>query len=408
VSSHRNPKSERLQRNVSGEGFAMSFQHLCRLALLGLTGLVLAVVCPLLVADPKPAADWPIFRGNAFQTGVAVSSLPEPLELRWQFKAAEKTNDSFEGAAAIVGGTVYIGSLDECLYALDLATGKVRWKYKEKDKVGPFKASPSVRDGLVYVGDCDGIFHCLDAATGQRRWTFEAGAEVSSSANFASDHILFGSYDETLYCLSKEGKPQWKFKVPGGPVMGSPAIVGNRTFAAGCDSTLHVINLADGKELSSVELGGQVGASVAVGGDQLFISTMSDQVMAVDWKKGQIDWKFEPAKRREPFFASPALTDNLVIVGSRNKRVYALDRKTGTEVWNFATRDRVDSSPVIVGKRVFVGSSDGNLYVLDLEKGTELQRIALGSAITASPAVGEHSLVIGTTEGVVYCFGAKK
>ena len=79
---------------------------------------------------------------------------------------------------------------------------------------GPIKAAPSFRDGAVYVGDGDGIFHCIDAAKGTKRWTFETGSEISSGANFAGDTILFGSGDEHLYCLSKEGKKLWKFGCP--------------------------------------------------------------------------------------------------------------------------------------------------------------------------------------------------
>src|SRR5262249_40408702 len=110
---------------------------------------------------------------------------------------------------------------------------------KEKgDKVGPIKACPAIRDGAIYVGDADGVFHCLEAATGKKRWTVDTGAEITSSASFSGDNILFGAGDETLYCYTKEGKPKWKFKVPGGPVMGTPSVVGNRTFAAGCDSKL--------------------------------------------------------------------------------------------------------------------------------------------------------------------------
>src|SRR5262249_8296141 len=156
------------------------------------------------------------------------------LEVRWKFQ----TKESIEGAAAIVGDTVYVGSLDEHLYALKLADGSFKWKYKG----GPFKAPPSVRGDAVYIGDEDGLFHCVDAKTGAERWTFETGSEISAGANFAGDTILVGSGDEHLYCLSKDGKPIWKFKVPGGPVLASPAVVGDRTFVAGCDSTLHVLD----------------------------------------------------------------------------------------------------------------------------------------------------------------------
>ena len=249
----------------------------------------------------------------------------------------------------------------------------------------------------------------MDAATGQKRWTFDTGAEVTSSANFTRDGVLFGANDETLYCLSKAGKELWRFRVPGGPVMGSPAIIGDRTFAAGCDSNLHVIDTAKGVEQGNpVELGGQVGATVAVDGDVLFVATMSSQVLAINWKKGEILWKFEPSARAQAFFSSPALTSNLVIAGSRDKLVHALDRKTGQEVWNFATRHKVDGSPVVSGNRVYVGSFDKHLYVLDLANGTQLAKFDLGSEIPATPAIASGSLVIGTGSGTVYCFGAKK
>lgn len=342
------------------------------------------------------AADWSIFRGDPQQTGIAQAKLPDQLEVVWKFPI----KDGVDGTAAIVDGTVYVGGFDDHLHAFNLANGTEKWKYK----CGPIKAAPSVRDGLVYVGDADGMFHCVEAATGKKRWTFDTQSEITSGANFFGDTVLFGSGDEMLYCL-KDGNVHWKFRVPGGPVMGTPAIIGNRTFAAGCDSTLHVLDVITGKEIGmGLDLGGQIGASVAVVGDQLYVGTMSNQVLAIDWKKLEVIWSFEG---KQPFYSSAAVTENLVILGSRDRRVYAFDRKTGKEVWSFVTRGRVDSSPVVVGSRVYIGSQDGSLYVLDLAKGTELQKIALGGAITASPAIVDNHLVIGTTEGQLFCMGAK-
>ena len=345
--------------------------------------------------------DCPLFRGNAQQTGVSANSLPRELEVRWTFK----TKDSVESTAAIVGNTVYVGSNDEHLYALDLDTGKEKWNYK----TAPFKAPVSVQKRLVYVGDSDGIFHCVDAATGKPKWTFKTDSDISSGANFTGDKVLFGSGDENLYCLSLDGKEQWRFKVPGGPVLGTPVIVGNRTFAAGCDSSLHVIDTATGKEVGNpVNLGGQVGATAAVLGDSIFVCTMSDEVLAIDWKKGEILWRFMPMKNRQGFASAPAATDKLIIAGSKDKRVYALDRQTGQQVWSFLTKNKVDSSAVVVGQRVFVGSQDHQLYILDLASGSELQRFNLGAPVTSSPAVAGNCLVIGTDDGTVHCLGTKK
>jgi outer membrane protein assembly factor BamB len=346
-------------------------------------------------------ADWPIFRGNPKQTGVAQDKLPDKLEKIWEFTA----KDGVECAAAIVAGVVYVGCYDQFLYALDLATGKEKWRYKG----APFKAPPSVFRGSVYIGDTDGVFHCIDAATGVKKWTYDTGAEITSGANFAGDTVLFGAGDEMLYCL-QDGKEKWKFKVPGGPVMGSPAIVGKRTFAAGCDSNLHVIDLDTGKEAAKpLELNGQIGSSVAVVGDRLYVGTMGNQVLAISWNiaEPKIDWAFEAAQKPQPYYSSAAVTNDVVVIGSRDRLVHALDRNTGAEIWNFTTRGRVDSSPVVADARIYVGSVDGNLYVLDLAKGAELQKFRLGGQITAAPAVSNGRLVIANQEGLIVCLGAK-
>jgi outer membrane protein assembly factor BamB len=348
----------------------------------------------------KPSADWPLFRGNPLQTGVADSTLPDKLEILWTFKA----KDSVEAAAAISDGIVYVGSLDERLYAIQLKSGEKIWDYK----AGPITAPPSVRGGFVYVGDSDGVFHCVEAAAGKKKWSYETGGEIKSGANFSGESILFGSSDEHLYCLGKDGALAWKFEVSGGPVLGTPVVVDGRTFAAGCDSTLHVIEVATGKEKDKLDLGGQVAASAAVVADRLYVGTMTNQVLGVDWKKPTLDWKFEPEDRAQPFYSSAAVTDTLVIVGSRDRLVHALDRKTGKEEWNFPTGGKVDSSPVVVGGRVYFGSADGKLYVLDAAKGTLIQKIDLHGPISASPAVAGGKLIIGTEKGIVYCLGAKK
>jgi outer membrane protein assembly factor BamB len=347
---------------------------------------------------PAGKDDWPVFRGGPEQTGAATARLPDKLEVLWKFE----TGDAIEGTPAVSRGVVFVGSLDEHLYALDLNSGAQKWKFK----AGPIKAPVGVRHGRVYVGNFDGLFQCFEAADGKKVWAFEAGGEITSGANFAGDTILFASHDETLYCLDRDGKPRWKYKAQG-PVYGTPSLAGKYTFVAGCDSALHVIDLADGKEKASVDLGGQSGATPAVVGDRLYVGNMGNNFLAVDWKKAAVEWSFRAERRPEAYYSSAAVAGDLVVVGSRDKRVHALKRKDGTGAWSFLTGGRVDSSPVIDGGRVYVGSMDGKLYVLDLASGRQLQKIELDGAVVGSPAVAEGRLLIGTTKGTLYCLGKK-
>jgi outer membrane protein assembly factor BamB len=351
----------------------------------------------LLCAGTALAADWPVFRGNALETGVAPAPLPDPLSVIWTFKA----KDAFEGTAAIQGDTVYVGSMDEHVYALALADGKVRWVCK----TGSMKVPAAVKAGRVYAGDIEGVLYAIDARSGHIDWKFEAGAEITSGVNFKGDTLLFGSADENLYCLSVDGKLRWKFKVAGGPVLATPAIVGDRTFVSGCDSTMHILDAATGTEQNSVNLDGQTGSSGAVVGDKIYVGTMNNELLAIDWQKAQIAWRFQPAKNAKPFFASAAATDSFIYAGSRDKRVYGLDRSSGKQAWSFPTDGHVDGSPVVAGERLYAPSLDGSLYVLDRNTGQLVQKLALGKDVSASPAVAGNRLVIGTTDGVLYCLG---
>ena len=57
--------------------------------------------------------------------------------------------------------------------------------------------------------------------------------------------------------------------------------------------------------------------------------------------------------------------------------------------------------------RIFIGSGDGRLYAIQLKTGKQLWRFEAGGAIVGSPAVAGGRLVIGTDAGDLYCLGAK-
>jgi outer membrane protein assembly factor BamB len=158
-----------------------------------------------------------------------------------------------------------------------------------------------------------------------------------------------------------------------------------------------------------VDLEGQAAATAAILKDHAYVGLMTNQVVSIDLKAKKKAWTFEPVRRSQPFYASAAATDKLIITGSRDRKVYALDRITGAEKWSFITEGQVDSSPVVVGNKIYVGalSSTCEFYVLDLETGKKLQELTLDSAVTGSAAVGPDCLLVGTEKGTVYCLGKK-
>ncbi len=363
--------------------------------------LRIAVFLGLTVAGLSAhAADWPLARGDAQMRGVGMAKLPDQLAEVWAFKCG----DAIETTPLVVGNVVYVACLDKHLYAIDLTTGQQVWKRK----LGSFKASPGYDGGRVYVGDLEGKFYAVDAAKGDLLWTFETQGEIHAAPNFVAGDALIGSHDATLYRLNRDGKKVWEFKIDG-PINGAAALAGDRTFVAGCDSLLHVVDVATGKSLGTVDLGGQAAATGAVEGDGVYVGTMTNQVLAVNWKTLKKSWEFEAKRRQQPFYSSAAVTKDLVVIGGRDKRVYALDRATGQEKWSFVAEGNVDASPVVVGNRVYVGclSNTGEFYALDLATGKLAQTLTLDSAVGGTVGVGPDCLLVGTDKGTLYKLGAK-
>ena len=377
--------------------------------------LSLSVGITFAVADdakPKPPekTSWTSFRHDLSQTGVASSPLPDQLEKLWEVTLG----DQILATAAIVGDFVYVPCLSGELNCLEKASGKIVWKYKSVEKVEPnsfapgFKSSPTVTADTIYLGDEDGVFHAISRETGKGLWKFETNGEIYSSAAVIEGRILFGSYDNNLYCLNLDGTLAWKFATQG-YVHCAPAVVDGVTFIAGCDEHLRTIDVATGKQRAELRLETYLIASPAVVGDILYVGTFASEVVAVDWKKQEVVWRYQSGNGDAPFHSSAAVTDRLVVVGGRDKLVHGIDRLTGKKVWTFPTRAKVDSSPTVVGDRVFIGSNDGNLYEIKLSDGSETWKFNAGKPISAAPAIGEGVLVIGSEsrDGKVYCFGQK-
>lgn len=95
--------------------------------------------------------------------------------------------------------TVYVGSQDGTVYAIDEGTGEPVWEYETGDAVD---SSPALVDGVVYVGSRDGNVYALDADEGEPLWSFETGGGVVSSPAVSEGTVYVGSTDGSLYALA--------------------------------------------------------------------------------------------------------------------------------------------------------------------------------------------------------------
>jgi eukaryotic-like serine/threonine-protein kinase len=379
--------------------------------------------------EPRAGLDWPMFRGGQGLIGSVQETLPEKLKLLWKFK----TKGAVKSSPAIVGGKIFVGSSDANLYALNIKDGKKIWSYKTSSGI---EAAPCVIQGVVYAGSLDGFLYAVNANSGSLKWKYQTGGEIPGGANWTISkdgrlRIIVGSYDNKLHCVdAATGKEVWTY-TSGNYINGSPAIEDNMAVFGGCDAIIHVVGLDDGKQLRQIDSGSYIAASAAIEKGQVYCGNYGNVFLRADINEpGTGDggrtsddgrgtsstlnpipytlkpvWEFKDAQA--PFFASPALGEKVVVVGSRDEHVYCLDRNKGGLVWKFRTLGDVDSSPVICGDKVIACSTDGRIYILNLADGKELWSYQIGQAITSSPAVGKSLVVVGCDDGYVYAFSTQ-
>ncbi len=113
-------------------------------------------------------------------------------------------------------------------------------------------------------------------------------------------------------------------------------------------------------------------------------------------------WRFPIGDRP---VSSPVLAGDMIYVGGDNG-LFAVDARTGTQRWYFATEHTVESSPSVVDGLVYFGGKDGYLYCLDAQTGVERWRFETAGMIITSPLVDEGFVYFVSYDGNVYSVDA--
>jgi len=319
---------------------------------------------------------------------------------KWKFKAG---NAVFSSPAIAQDGTIYVGSCDHYLYAIN-PDGSLKWKFKTGNWVS---SSPAIaRDGTIYVGSWDDYLYAINPG-GSLKWKFKTGFLIESSPAIAQDGTIYvGSCDNYLYAINPDGSLKWKFKtrkknlIIGAPVGSSPAIAQDGTVYFGSyDHYLYAINL-DGSLKWKFKTEGLIESSPAIAQDGTIYVGSEDYYLYAINPDGSLKWKF---KTGSSVASSPAIAqDGTVYVGSDDSCLYAIN-PDGSLKWKFKTGDWVKSSPAIAQDgTIYVGSGDFYLYAINPD-GSLKWKFKTRGWVWPSPTIGPDGTVyFGSGDGYLY------
>ena len=277
--------------------------------------------------------------------------------------------DYFLSSPAVWNGAVYFGSGDDNVYALDAASGVLRWKFKTGDVV---HSSPAISGGTLYIGSWDTYLYALYATSGKELWRFKTGDDaeihnhvgIQASPAVADGIVYFGCRDSNVYAVdAKTGKQKWFYSTKGSWVNNSAAVYdGEVFFGTSLPGLLHAVDAKTGAEVLSLDTKFPVFASIAIANGMLYFGTLDGKFTTVDLKTQKAVWVFqnETSKQALPAIQNPDGTLNFGAIMSQNfydDMVIAVGKLLNV--------GSILSSPVVVKDVIYVGSTDGNLYALD-------------------------------------------
>jgi outer membrane protein assembly factor BamB len=379
----------------------------------------------------NPSTDWPMWHNDQYHLGV-----------------------SADGS---------IGASNAASMGLDWAVNTGNQSY-----ISPVVYhSSSLNKTLVYVGNQLGSMSAYNANTGDRQWVLQLGASIQSSPAIVNNVIYFGANDHKLYAVNAStGAVLCSFD-SGGNISSSPVVVdpngtglvvyfGENGLTGGDDGGAEfAINAVDPNAAANCSqkwvftgFNSNMAGSwsppafgVDKNGNPLVVfggSSPDCGVYAVNAVTGNLVWRFQTLaiSRDDDVGAGPTITppgangfaDGVVYVAGKDNIIYALNLRTGVQIWSLNVKSQFSPSSFLAGSmrstaivfnnRLYVGYGDG-VYAVDAVNGSPIWRTmttpqnaqnpqssptseTLSSpALTGAGAPGGRVMFVGDVGGVV-------
>jgi outer membrane protein assembly factor BamB len=327
---------------------------------------------------------------------------------------------------------------DDSVIALDLSTGAkdALWKFApSSDAVGggfgcaaPAKAelityaSPSITNGIVYVASYDGDVYAINSAKATDEYAILLKYEsMKTKPDLGDVFITNGDRElddlEDYGIITKDQRQQIEDRA------GIKGTLGIDTGWVDGVVEKGIIDQQQGEDIKQLigvndqgvknrgvqwvyETDAHIVGDPAVTEDTLVVAAGS-KLFSLDIVNGTLWWA-------KPFKASGEIWSNLKVYqdrayfGTLSHKFYAVDLKSGQEVWKKGFDGSIVSTPLIVDDTLYTGTLESKFYALDINTGEEKwdQPFEAKGWFWAAPAYKDGTIYAGTLDHYVYAIDA--
>lgn len=302
-------------------------------------------------------------------------------KLLWSNDFSEHESNELNRSARFSGGitlaldTLFIGTENAQVLAIDKNTGKLKWLSTVSGEV---LANPAYANGKVVVHTSRGDLIALDSETGEELWTLNnkqpnLTLRGSSAPSISQGGVIYGRADGFVSAaLLDTGQALWQLPIarPYGAteldrivdVDMQPVISNDEVFALAYNGNLAAIDLLKGEQLWSAKYSGF--NNITLSGNSLYLTDYRGWVYAVDRRTGAQIWVNEQLSYRD--VTGVTVANEYLVVGDGEGYLHWLDRDTG----QFVAQQEIDSKglykePVATETHLYLLSRSGKLVAIE-------------------------------------------
>jgi outer membrane protein assembly factor BamB len=389
-------------------------------------------------SDPStpPTLEWETYvsggglvgSGVQYGDGKVFPGSYDPHQMALDAKTGDVLWDTETKSPMVFSGSYYQdkffrgGTHDNTLYCFNATSGEILWTFDPHTEDGYFCIGPAVAYGMVYELNKDGHLYALDVDTGDLVWKYKgpgplifpgnavvADGKIYATTGQTASYTGYTSESEFACLDAYTGQLIWKLPIEAFAPRESVAVAYGNLYLIPGDVTTSV-DVESGEEYATID---QVWAI----GTRPWPMWRHDPAHSATGQSGPANltsrWNFTTGGA---VISSPSVADGRVYVGSHDKNIYCLNARTGSLIWKFNTSERIKSSPAIVDGKVYVGPDDGYVYCLDADDGSLIWstyaggyiqvNFAAAPALRSSPTVVGGKVYVGSLDTNVYCLDA--
>uniref|UniRef100_A0A7J2TKD5 Pyrrolo-quinoline quinone n=1 Tax=Archaeoglobus fulgidus TaxID=2234 RepID=A0A7J2TKD5_ARCFL len=289
-------------------------------------------------------------------------------EIMMSFPEIQGASTAFVyGDKVIVGGMKFNkNSYQGYLYIVNLTSSSVSEVLLDpQESWYGIASSPIVYNESIYVlTHSNGTLWKL-SLEGEVIGKFITGGEISPYTSPATiDGLICFAGNKSgnaIFCVDEDLNELFNISVDS-KITNTPTLYGDLLIFA-TEKSLYFVNVTEKRIIKTMNFNGSL-SSAAVG-DRIYIGSRDGKLYAINKTKLEIDWFFEANGRID---SSPAFADGVVYFATnvREGTIYAV--REGKELWHYRLKPpegsyyNIMSSPFIADGKLFIGTDSGHVY----------------------------------------------